>query len=82
MSTSAQILKVTHFPYQEFDERGDVTYWEDHTGYWRKYAYDQYGNQVYYETSDGYWVKSQYDDSGNLVHWEYYDGKIWRKKND
>ena len=51
--TNAQILKVVHFPYQEFDERGNRVYREESDGYWIKREYDHSGDIVYWENSYG-----------------------------
>jgi hypothetical protein len=76
--TNAQILKVTHFPYVEYDESGNKIYMEDKNGYWIKRKYDDSGNNVYWENSKGYWMKSEYDQSGKEIYWEDSVGKIWR----
>ena len=78
--TNAQILKVEYFPYQEFDESGNLVYLEDGSGYWIKWEYDEAGNRVYQEFCDDRWTKFQYDDSGNVVYCEDADGVTWRKE--
>jgi hypothetical protein len=52
--TAAQEFGVVYFPYWEFDERGNVVYYESSNGFWAKYQYDVHGNKVYYENSKGY----------------------------
>ena len=74
--TIAQQLKVTEFPFTIKDKNGIQIYFEDSTGYWRKYEYDQNGKEIYYENSDGYWCKSEYDQNGKLIYFENSDGNI------
>jgi hypothetical protein len=51
--TRAQILKVTHFPYTEYDENGAVTYTETEDGHWIEYEHDYYGNTIRWKSHDG-----------------------------
>jgi len=78
--TNAQILKVVYFPYQEFDERGNLVYYENDEQIWRKWEYDHSGNMVYREDSDEYWEKWEYDVHRNSVYYENCTGHIWRKE--
>jgi hypothetical protein len=38
---------------QEFDSRGNETYFEDNEGYWHKSEFNAEGNVIYYESSRG-----------------------------
>ena len=59
----------------EYDDRGNMTYYETNNGYWVKYEYDDRGNETYYEDSNGYWAKWEYDDHGNESYCEDSDGE-------
>lgn len=37
----------------EFDENGNMTYWETSDNYWEKREFDENNNRNYYENSDG-----------------------------
>ena len=66
------------FPIKIKDSDGNLTYYEDCTGYWRKSEYDSNGNETYYENSKGYWYKSKYDSNRNLTYHENRNG--WQKR--
>ena len=38
---------------EEYDTRGNITYFEDSDGVWFKYEYDDKGDEIYFENSDG-----------------------------
>ena len=59
--TRARKLKVTKFPYYEYNKSGDMTYYEDENMNWSKHEYDEYGQCIYTEESSGRWSKSEYD---------------------
>jgi len=59
--TKARKLKVTKFPYREFNEFGGITYFEDENMNWAKSEYDEYGQLIYEEKSHGWWAKWDYD---------------------
>jgi hypothetical protein len=47
-----------------YDSKYDnILYFEESTGFWRKYEYE-YTKLMYYENSDDFWVKYKYDDNG------------------
>ena len=48
--TKAKALGITKFPYIEYDSKGEVSYYEDSTGYWDKFKKDSKGNKIYWET--------------------------------
>lgn len=56
---------------QEYNENGDVTYYENSSGYWSKYTYTYYLNgnieTEYFEDSDNEWTKTTYDEYGNVI---------------
>jgi hypothetical protein len=60
----------------EYDDNGNLIYFENSIGYWVKFKYDDKGNQIYWESSDGYWVKYVYDERGNRIYKEDSDGVI------
>ena len=74
--TFAQFLKVKAFPFVIKDDKGNVIYWENSTGYWHKRELDDEGNQIYCEDSHGYWIKYEYDDKGNRTYFENSKGII------
>jgi hypothetical protein len=37
----------------EFDDNGNLTYFENSDGYWFKQEFNSNGNRIYYENSDG-----------------------------
>ena len=51
--TIAQFLKVKNFLFDIKDDKGNLIYCEDSTGYWSKREYDAKGNEIYYENSNG-----------------------------
>jgi len=42
---------------------GNILYFEESTGFWRKYEYE-HSKLMYFENSDDFWVKYKYDDNG------------------
>ena len=38
---------------REYDENGNLIYYENYGGHWVKREYDKNGNTTYYENSDG-----------------------------
>ena len=65
--TKAQQLGIKVFPYEELDEVGRITYWENEFGYWIKMGYDLKGNKTYHENSNGYGYLYLFDENNNLV---------------
>lgn len=51
--TKARELEITKFPYREYDNRGNVIYYENIEGYWFKKQYDDNDNQIYFESYTG-----------------------------
>lgn len=45
MKTIAQQLKITKFPFEIKDEKGNKIYLETSNGYWSKREYDEKGNE-------------------------------------
>jgi uncharacterized membrane protein len=74
--TIAKQLKVTKFPFEIKNSKGNEIYYETSTGYWTKTEYDSNGNEIYYETSTGYWVKREYDSNGNEIYYEDFNGTV------
>jgi hypothetical protein len=68
--TNAQILKIEHFPYEEFDQDGLLIYAERSDGFWFRYEHDNNGNRNYYEDSKGHWWRRVYDDAGVCIYYE------------
>ena len=51
--TIAQQLKVTEFPFEIKDSRGNEIYYENSYGHWYKKEFDSNGNEIYFESSLG-----------------------------
>ena len=63
-----------------YDEDGNIIYYENSEGYWRKYEYDENGRyRIYYEDSYGNQSKSEYDDNRNNIYFEDSNG-YWEKR--
>jgi hypothetical protein len=77
--TRAEKLGITDFPYLEFDNKGNQTYYETSDGWWYKREFDKNGNETYYEGSDGKWIKREYDEDSILIQYEDYIGNYWKK---
>jgi hypothetical protein len=78
--TIAQFLKVKAFPFVIKDDKGNLIYCEDSTGYWSKREYDDQGNVIYLGSSTGYWGKYEYDAKGNEIYYENSNGVIFDKR--
>ena len=74
-----QFGKVS-FPFNVYDSKGNITYYENSNGYWFKNEYDSNGNKTYSENSSGYWFKNEYDSKGNITYSENSSGTIKGKK--
>jgi hypothetical protein len=72
--TKAQALGITEFPYEEFDDAGHRTYYEDASGYWQKVDYDSDGYLIGYEDTNEYWVILTGDDC--ILPMEEYDTEV------
>ena len=62
----------------KYDDKGNLVYIEDSSGFWERYVYDKNNNLVYYEDLSGYWYKKEYDDKGNLMYYENSSG-FWER---
>ena len=78
-ATIAQQLKIKYFPLEIYDSRHNRVYYEEATGYWRKYEYDSEGNVTYYEESTGFWHKYEYNLEGREIYFENSNG-FWSKR--
>ena len=67
------------FPIEIKDSKGNLTYYENSDGYWRRREYDEQGNQTYYENSNGYWIRREYDERGKQTYYENSNG-YWRRR--
>ena len=65
-------------PIEIKDADGNMTYYEDSDGFWRKKEYDSKGNVTYFENNDGYWYKKEYDSDGNQTYYKQSNG-YWCK---
>lgn len=65
--TKAQQLGIKDFPYEEKDEVGRETYWENDFGYWYKAEYDSNGNRYYWENSNGRGYVKTFDENNKLI---------------
>ncbi len=70
--TVAQLLKhdFSKGTLYLYDANGNITYFENSTGYWIKRDFDSNGKEIYFENSDGFWYKSDYDANGNKIYFE------------
>jgi hypothetical protein len=76
VTTIAQQLGVTKFPFSIKDGKGKEIYYELSNGFWYKYEYDDKGNHIFYKTSNGEWFKREFDDKGNVIYFEDSRGTI------
>ena len=76
MKTKAQELGITEFPYGEFNNKGNQTYYEHSNGTWFKSEYNENGNRTYTEWSDGTWYRGKFDMNGNEIYYEDNDEYI------
>jgi len=59
-----------------YNQNGDVIYYENSGGYWRKSEYDDNGKEIYLENSIGFWEKKEYNQNGKIIYFENSDGYI------
>ena len=64
------------YPYYEYGNNGNISYFEDSTGFWYKKEYDKNGNRTYYKDSDGYWITYEFDKNNNEIYYENSNGCI------
>ena len=57
--TIAQQLKVTEFPFEIRDSKGNEIYYENSHGHWLKHEFDSNGNEIYFESSLGTIIDSR-----------------------
>ncbi len=79
--TIAKLLKhdFTKGSLNLFDTNGNLTYYENSTGYWYKFEYDSNDNLTYSEDSAGYWSKYKFDSNGSETYFESSNG-YWSKR--
>jgi hypothetical protein len=53
MITIAKQLKITKFPFEIKDSKGNLIYVEDSNGAWAKREWDSKGKEIYFENSYG-----------------------------
>jgi len=80
--TKAQELGITEFPYEECDDKGNVTYLENSFGYWVKKEYNQKGQLIYFENNNGYWEKYKCNDIGYVIFFENIHGDWFKAEYD
>jgi hypothetical protein len=61
-----------------FNNNGKRIYYENTTGFWRKWEYDSIGRLIYLEDVDGGWEIYEYDNIGNQIYIEKSNG-FWVK---
>ena len=76
MKTIAQQLNIQEFPFEIKNKNGNIIYYENSNGYWRKREFNTNGNRIYFENSRGYWIKREYDTNGNQIYYEDSNGEI------
>jgi len=74
--TIAQQLKITEFPFEIRNSKGNKIYSEDSDKYWYKQEFDPKGNETYHENSDKFWEKTEYDSNNNVTYYENSNGEI------
>jgi hypothetical protein len=79
MKTKAQELGITEFPYIEYDDDGNRTYFEIECGFWVKSTYNDSGLMNYLELPHGYWARFEYDEAGNCTYRQHSLGS-WEKR--
>ena len=62
----------------QYDNDGNMIYFESADGTWLKNEYDENGNRIYFINSRGEWDKSQFNEYGEEVYSEDSDG-YWAK---
>jgi len=72
--TRAQRLGITKFPYFEYDNDGNETYYENGNGYWSVREHDDNGMLTYVKSSLGGWCRPKSDERGVRTYWENYNG--------
>ena len=79
--TRARKLKVTKFPYYEYDPRfkNSITYFEDENMDWIKSEYDFKNKLIYSEWANGWWAKWEYDYDNNYCYCHSSDN-TWYKQ--
>jgi hypothetical protein len=63
--TIAQEPKITSFPFEIKDSKGNLLYWENFNGDWEKREYDSNNNLIYRVDSNGDWGKPHMNSEGN-----------------
>jgi hypothetical protein len=76
--TRAQELNISKFPYEEYDNKGRIIYFEEKENYWYKCKYDKECRQIYYENSDGYWWTIDFKKNGDSFYED--SNGYWEKK--
>jgi len=76
--TIAEQLKVTEFPFEIWDSRGNKIYVEFVNKFWVKREFNSRGSVTYYEDSKGYWLKREYDSNNNEIYSEN-SNNFWQK---
>jgi hypothetical protein len=77
--TIAQQLKITEFPFEIKDSKGNQIYFEDSNGFWERREYDASGNLTHYEDFFGFWAKKEFDANGDWTYFEDSNG-YWAKQ--
>jgi YD repeat-containing protein len=66
------------FPIEIINENGNLTYYEDSSGFWYRREYDDNGQLTYYENSNGFWCRSECNEQGEETYHEDSSG-YWRR---
>lgn len=82
MKTIAKQLGIKDFPFEVFNNKGELIYYENSEGFWSKREYDSQGNIIYFESSGGFWWRSEYDSKGNGIYYETSYGYWWKREFD
>ena len=74
--TIAQQLNVTDFPFEIWDENGNLIYMEWDNSYWERWERNDKGDTIYFEDSNSFWARLEYGEQGNTIYYETSNGLI------
>ena len=70
----AQQLGITEFPFQIYNNSGQIVYLQENEIDWERWEFNFIGRKTLYENSDGDWTKYDYDGASNLIKIQYSSG--------
>ncbi len=72
---------MQQYPVAEYDDRGNLTYYKDESGFERWRRYDRDNREIYYKSSASYEEWREYDEEGRLIYYKSFD-KIDNEKKE